>query len=89
MSDRRVMIQNKLGLHARASARFAATAGAYACDVSIIKDDVEVNGKSIMGIMMLAAGKGTEITIRATGSNADMALDALEQLVNERFGEAE
>lgn len=89
MPDRRVMIQNKLGLHARASARFAATAGAYGCDVHIIKEGIEVNGKSIMGIMMLAAGKGTEITIRAEGSNAETALDALEQLVNERFGEAE
>ncbi|HKJ83649.1 MAG TPA: HPr family phosphocarrier protein [Mariprofundaceae bacterium] len=89
MPDRHLVICNKLGLHARASARFAATASAYACDVHLIKDGVEVNGKSIMGIMMLAAGKGSEITIRAEGSNAEMALNALEQLVNERFGEAE
>jgi len=87
--ERNVTIRNKLGLHARASARFAAEASRYAAEVSIIKDGIEVNGKSIMGIMMLAAGKGTELTLRAEGEDAERALDALEALVNARFGESE
>jgi len=87
MPERQVIIRNKLGLHARASARFATEASAFACDISLVKDDVEVNGKSIMGIMMLAAGKGTEIIIRGEGSDADAALDQLEALIDSRFGE--
>ena len=87
MPDRQVVIRNKLGLHARASARFATEASAFVCDISLVKGDVEVNGKSIMGIMMLAAGKGTEVTIRGNGSDAEAALDQLETLINSRFGE--
>lgn len=89
MSERLVMIRNKLGLHARASARFVTTANAFSSNVYLIKDGVEVNGKSIMGIMMLAAGKGTEICVRAEGTDAEDMLDALETLVNDRFGEDE
>ncbi len=89
MAEQTITIQNKLGLHARASARLAVTASAYACDVFISKDDVEVNGKSIMGIMMLAAGKGSRITIRTRGRQADAALAAVAQLINTCFGEAE
>lgn len=89
MPERQVLIQNKLGLHARASARFAAEASRFAADVAIAKDGVEINGKSIMGIMMLAASKGTLLTLRAEGEDADAALDALESLVNDRFGEGE
>lgn len=85
--ERRIRIQNKLGLHARASARFATTASRFASDIALIKDDIEVNGKSIMGIMMLAASKGTELVLRAEGEDAEEALDAIEALVNERFGE--
>jgi len=89
VSERLVMIRNKLGLHARASARFVTTANAFSSNVYLIKDGVEVNGKSIMGIMMLAAGKGTEICVRAEGTDAEDMLDALETLVNDRFGEDE
>jgi len=89
MAERSVAIQNKLGLHARASARLAVTASAYPCDVFICKDGIEVNGKSIMGIMMLAAGKGSQITIRTEGKQDAAALSAIVQLINERFGEAE
>jgi len=88
MTEQVVTIQNKLGLHARASARLAVIASAYDCDVFISKDGVEVNGKSIMGIMMLAAGKGSQITIRTDGDQEDSALMALTQLVDELFGEA-
>jgi len=87
--EQQVLIQNKLGLHARASASFAVTAGAFACDVVLKKDDIEVNGKSIMGIMMLAAGKGTMLNIRTDGPDADEALEALVELVKNRFGESE
>jgi len=89
MAEQTISIQNKLGLHARASARLAVTASAYGCDVFITKDGIEVNGKSIMGIMMLAAGKGSRITVRTEGDQEDAALKAIVQLVNERFGEAE
>ena len=89
MAEQTVTIQNKLGLHARASARLAVTASAYACDVLIARDGVEVNGKSIMGIMMLAAGKGSRITVRTRGGQEDAALAAVVQLINERFGETE
>ncbi len=89
MAECNITIRNKLGLHARASARLAVTAGAYACDVFISKDGIEVNGKSIMGIMMLAAGKGSQIIIRTEGDQADAALNAIVQLINERFGESE
>jgi len=89
MAEQVLAIQNKLGLHARASARLAVTASAYNCDVFIAKDGIEVNGKSIMGIMMLAAGKGSKITIRTDGDQEDSALTAIVQLVNDLFGEAE
>jgi len=89
VAERLIIIHNKLGLHARASAKFATLATRFACAVSLLRDEIEVNGKSIMGIMMLAASKGTELTLRAEGDDAEAALDALEQLVNDRFGEAE
>ncbi len=89
MSEQTTTIRNKLGLHARASARLAVTAGAYACDVFVSKDGVEVNGKSIMGIMMLAAGKGSRITVRTRGRQEDVALAAVIRLINEYFGEDE
>lgn len=89
MPERVVLIQNKLGLHARASARFAAEANRFAAEVRIIKDGIEVNGKSIMGIMMLAAAKGSLLTLRAEGEDAEHALDALQALVEARFGEDE
>jgi len=87
--EQTVTIQNKLGLHARASARLATTASAYDADVFISKDGVEVNGKSTMGILRLAAGKGSRLTIRTEGPQAEAALAAIVQLIDERFGEAE
>jgi len=87
MVERTLCIRNKLGLHARASAKFATLATRFGSSVQLVKDDIEVNGKSIMGIMMLAASKGTELTLRVDGDDADAAVDALEALVNERFGE--
>ena len=87
MAERRLLIQNKLGLHARASAKLASEAGRFAAEVTLAKGDVEVNGKSIMGIMMLAAAKGSELCVRAEGADAEEALNAIEALVNDRFGE--
>ncbi len=86
---REVEIVNRLGLHARAAARFVNTAAAYQCEVRVIRDSQTVNGKSIMGVMMLAAGKGCSIIIETEGEDADAALDALETLVADRFGEEE
>ncbi|WP_167632140.1 HPr family phosphocarrier protein [Mariprofundus ferrooxydans] len=89
MPERHIRICNKLGLHARASARLASEASRFTCNIHLLRDDVNVNCKSIMGIMMLAAAKGTELLLQADGPDADAALDALERVVNERFGEAE
>lgn len=82
-----VKIVNKLGLHARASAKFVSQAARYACNIEVSRGDKTVNGKSIMGVMMLAASKGTELTITATGADATQALQDLDQLVADRFGE--
>ena len=89
MPERIIRIQNKLGLHARASAKLAVDAGRFNSEVSLVKDDISVNAKSIMGIMMLAAAKGTELVLKAEGPDADSALDSIEALVNGRFGENE
>ncbi len=89
MVERDITIQNKLGLHARASAKMAAEASRFASDITLNKDGVAVNCKSIMGIMMLAACKGTALTLRATGDDAQAAVDALSALVNDKFGEGE
>jgi phosphocarrier protein HPr len=86
-SHRHVIIQNKFGLHARPAAEFVKKAHQFACDVWVRKDDLEVNGKSIMGMMMLAAEHGSEIVIRAAGSDAEDAVDQLAELVTTRFGE--
>jgi len=89
VAERLVRIQNKLGLHARASAKLATEASRFKSEIMLGKDDIDVNCKSIMGIMMLAACKGTELKVRAEGQDADAALDAIEALVNNRFGESE
>lgn len=85
--ERRIRICNKLGLHARASAKLVAEAGCFHSEITLIRDEIEVNCKSIMGIMMLAACRGTDLVLRAEGDDADSALDAIELLVNNRFGE--
>ncbi|MBZ4671814.1 MAG: ptsH [Deferribacteraceae bacterium] len=82
-----VQIVNDLGLHARAAASFVKVAGKYPCEVKVEKDGMEVNGKSIMGVMMLAAPKGSFITINVSGQGADEALAELVALVNNKFGE--
>ncbi len=87
MPERTVEILNRNGLHARPAAEVVKTAARYQSAITIVRDDVEVNGKSIMGVMMLAAECGAAITIRAEGADADAALAALEALVAGRFGE--
>ncbi len=89
MQEREVTIINKLGLHARAAAKLVALASRFDCQLRVRRGEREVNGKSIMGVMMLAAGKGSTITLLADGDDADDALDALEALIAERFGEHE
>lgn len=84
---RTLTIANQRGLHARAAAKFAKTAGAFDADVSVSRCGQTVSGGSIMGLMMLAAGLGTEIRVEAAGAQADEALDALAQLVADKFGE--
>jgi phosphocarrier protein HPr len=85
-SNRSVVVRNKYGLHARPAAEFVKSAHQFSADVWVRKDDLEVNGKSIMGMMMLAAECGAEIVIRAAGTDAEAAVDALCDLVNGRFG---
>ncbi|MCC6245903.1 MAG: HPr family phosphocarrier protein [Gemmatimonadaceae bacterium] len=87
MTERSVQIVNKHGLHARPAAEMVKAASRFKSDITISRDDLEVNGKSIMGVMMLAAEFGASITLRATGPDADDALDALAGLVASRFGE--
>lgn len=82
-------IINKLGLHARASAKLTKLAGSFPCEVWIAKGERRVNAKSIMGVMMLAAGLGSTVTLDTEGDRAQEAMDALLALVAERFGEAE
>ena len=82
-------ISNKLGLHARASAKLTKLAGSYPCEVWISKGDRRVNAKSIMGVMMLAAGVGSEVMLETEGDQAQQALDALLVLIADKFGEGE
>ena len=86
-AERTVRIPNKYGLHARPAAEFVKLAGKFGSNVWVRKEDVEVNGKSIMGVMMLAAEHGSELTIRASGQDAAAAVDALVALVESGFGE--
>jgi phosphocarrier protein HPr len=87
--SRDVEIINKLGLHARAAAKFVKLASSFESQIEIERKGRRVNGKSIMGVMMLAAGKGSQITIYAEGDDAKKSLDQLEQLINHRFDEEE
>ena len=89
MKCRRIMIANKLGLHARASAKFVSLATEFKSEIWLKRDSQQVNGKSIMGIMMLAAPKGTELELCAEGADAAKAIAALTELVNDHFGEGE
>ena len=82
-------ITNKLGLHARASAKLTQAAGKFAAEVWLSRGDRRVNAKSIMGVMMLAAGKGSRITVHTEGADADAALGAILALIADKFGEGE
>jgi phosphocarrier protein HPr len=88
MPEREVKIVNKLGIHARPAAEIVKTAGKFKSSVTIVRDDLEVNAKSIMGVMMLAAEFGASIIIRATGDDAEQALDALQAVIANKFGES-
>jgi phosphocarrier protein len=88
MPERQVQIRNQNGLHARPAAEIVKLAAKFKSHVTITRDDVEVNGKSIMGVMMLAAECGSTITLKAEGNDADAALDALETLIGSKFGES-
>ena len=89
MLEREVTIVNKLGLHARAAARLVQTASAYGSEVLVSRNGQEVNGKSIMGVMMLAASKGSQITLKVDGEDEAQAMQALVELIEDRFGEDE
>ena len=82
-------IVNKLGLHARAAAKLTHVASGYQCEIWLSRSGRRVNAKSIMGVMMLAAGKGAEVMIEAEGADAEVALAALTALIADRFGEGE
>ena len=84
-----VTISNKLGLHARASAKLTKLAGSFASDVWMSRGDRRVNAKSIMGVMMLAAGLGSTVEVETIGSDEQVAMDALIALINDKFGEGE
>jgi phosphocarrier protein HPr len=88
MPEREVRIVNKLGIHARPAAEIVKTAGKFKSSVTIVRDDLEVNAKSIMGVMMLAAEFGATIVIRAVGDDAEQALDALQAVIANKFGES-
>lgn len=87
--SRNIKIINKLGLHARAAAQLVQLASSFSSHIEIEKDARRVNGKSIMGVMMLAAGKGSEITLHADGEDEQESVDKLEELINNRFNEDE
>ncbi|MGQ0715234.1 MAG: HPr family phosphocarrier protein [Gemmatimonadaceae bacterium] len=87
MVERSVQIVNKNGLHARPAAEVVKAASKFRSEITIVRDDLEVNGKSIMGVMMLAAEFGATLTIRASGADAQHAVDAIAELVAQRFGE--
>jgi phosphocarrier protein len=89
MITKELTIINKLGLHARAAAKLVSVASKYGCEVHVARNDRQVNGKSIMGVMMLAASKGTQVTIATNGEDEQEAMQAIEELVANRFGEEE
>jgi len=89
MCEREVRIENRNGLHARPAAEIVKAASKFRSEITIRRDDLEVNGKSIMGVMMLAAEYGTTIFLRANGDDAEQAVEAIAALVASRFGERE
>ena len=89
MPQANVTISNKLGLHARASAKLTKLAGSFPCDVWMSKGERRINGKSIMGVMMLAAGLGSEVMVETLGEREEEALTVLLALIDDKFGEGE
>ena len=89
MIQAELQIVNKLGLHARASAKLTQLASKYTCEVWLMRNGKRVNGKSIMGVMMLAAGKGSSITVETNGSDEQECSSAIAQLIAAKFGEGE
>ena len=89
MIKTKITISNKLGLHARASAKLTKLAGSFPCEVWISKGERRVNAKSIMGVMMLAAGLGSEVELETDGEQEQQAMDALVALMNDKFGEGQ
>jgi len=89
MASAQTTIINKLGLHARASARLTQIASGFRCDIWLSRNGRRVNAKSIMGVMMLAAGRGAEVTVEAEGDDSEAAVSALLRLIADRFGEHE
>jgi phosphocarrier protein len=87
MVERQVRVVNRLGLHARPAAEIVKTAAQFKSEITIIRDDLEVNGKSIMGVMMLAAEYGATITLRADGPDEEEAVDGLAELIASKFRE--
>jgi phosphocarrier protein HPr len=86
--ERTCLVRNKMGMHARPAALIVQTANRYPCDVALIKDGQEVNGKSIMGVLMLAAAKGSTVTVRTEGEEATACADAIGELFEKGFNEA-
>lgn len=86
--ERTIVVKNRAGIHARPAAELVKTAARFSAEITITRDDMEVNGKSIMGVMMLAAEQGAALLLRARGPDAEAALDALQAVVESRFGES-
>jgi phosphocarrier protein len=89
MIEKEVPIRNKLGLHARAAVKFVNLANRYSASVKVIKDDTEIDGKSILGILTLAAVQGSSVALRVSGKDEDEAMKALTALIKDKFGEKE
>ena len=87
VAEKKIQIQNELGLHARAATKLVQLATKYPCEFTVTKDGHEVNGKSIMGVLMLVASKGTWVTLKAKGEKAAEAVDAIAKLIDDKFGE--
>jgi phosphocarrier protein HPr len=89
IKERTFTIKNKLGLHARAANMVVQTASNFTCSITVIKDGIEANAKSIMGLLLLAAGKGSKIVVKAKGKDAQEALKEIGKLIEGKFGEKE
>jgi phosphocarrier protein HPr len=86
-AEKTLVIQNELGLHARAATKLVQLASTFECEITVAKDGHVVNAKSIMGVLMLVASKGSKVTLRAKGPHAGEAIIALAKLINDKFGE--